>query len=608
MDTSGSPATVTISGGVVIANEINKIQEISGTNYLVVQGNTGEVKGDVALQGEVIFPSGINVTIPSGSSLTVDNEAVLTNEGTITNNGGLFTNNGIIRNSGTLPEGTGGRIQKKLTADMITSVTGNVYTGSEITPTVTFKDESGVSDSDYELSYEPDADRINAKTGIKVFITPKGKFFGDRIEKTFNIDKADLKAGYFTFTAQTDDPWVYDKTPKTATVNFTAIGLMGAGNIALKYYKEGTALVDQAIDAGTYTVKIDVAEGQNFKAATNLTEDTWTFEIQKETPAFGEFAFETYTYGTFTIDAPALTGVNGETIGEGITVTYHQGIDISQGDWVASPDGFPVGEHLVKAAFAGNDNYEDVEKQDRFTIEKATLSPSIPTGLQAEKGQKLSAVKLPSDPSGTWTWDVPETVLGETGEHSYPASFTPTDANYDVFKTELTVKVVYTPPYFPSYYDLRFEANDSVLFTARTTNVIEGSSFTFTAEAAEGYDPATLTVEYKRGRNGSWKTLEPRADGTYRIASVYDNIYVRASVSRLEDPTAVEKVEGETRVKAVGHTLYIYTPQEETVAVYTTSGRLHRLQRVTGDVSFELPAGIYFIRVDGWTHKVRIGR
>ena len=90
------------------------------------------------------------------------------------------------------------------------------------------------------------------------------------------VSRADLKADNFTFAAPTD--LVYDGQEKAATVTAND-GLTGIGTITVKYYKEGATEPSDPVDAGTYTVKIDVAQGDNYNAVTDLTATDWMFTI-----------------------------------------------------------------------------------------------------------------------------------------------------------------------------------------------------------------------------------------------------------------------------------------------------------------------------------------
>ena len=56
----------------------------------------------------------------------------------------------------------------------------------------------------------------------------------------------------------------------------------GMGTITVvRYFQGSTELSAAPTNAGTYTVKIDVAQGDNYNAATDITADNWTFTIYK---------------------------------------------------------------------------------------------------------------------------------------------------------------------------------------------------------------------------------------------------------------------------------------------------------------------------------------
>lgn len=93
---------------------------------------------------------------------------------------------------------------------------------------------------------------------------------------TVTVNKADLTADYFTFTAPTN--LVYDGQAKAATVT-AKDGLTGIGAITIKYYKDEAAEASEPTEVGTYTVKIDVAEGDNCNSTSDLTTPEWTFTI-----------------------------------------------------------------------------------------------------------------------------------------------------------------------------------------------------------------------------------------------------------------------------------------------------------------------------------------
>ncbi len=93
----------------------------------------------------------------------------------------------------------------------------------------------------------------------------------------------------FVFTPPSDLN-VCDGLPKEVSVTLTD-GVTGVGSITVKYFEGETELEGAPTAPGTYTVKIDVADGSNYYSANNLTADSWTFtfEITEDTE---------HTYGT----------------------------------------------------------------------------------------------------------------------------------------------------------------------------------------------------------------------------------------------------------------------------------------------------------------------
>ena len=113
--------------------------------------------------------------------------------------------------------------------------------------------------------------------------TDKAKFTSDAdgyefvlIGNTIRLQKilTPVATGDFTFVAPAD--LTYTGTAKTAEVT----GKSGIGAITVKYYDStGKKLTGAPVDAGTYTVKIDVAESDEYAAVTDLTDAGWKFTI-----------------------------------------------------------------------------------------------------------------------------------------------------------------------------------------------------------------------------------------------------------------------------------------------------------------------------------------
>ena len=125
-----------------------------------------------------------------------------------------------------------------------------------------------IGEQEYQL--ETGAKPTNAKS-YRAEITVVG---GVNASVSYEIKKATPQASDFLFSGPNDP--TYDGNPKTATVTSTKID---ADHIKVKYY-QGETVVERPTEAGTYTVKIDVTESTNYKAAeAELTKDSWTFTI-----------------------------------------------------------------------------------------------------------------------------------------------------------------------------------------------------------------------------------------------------------------------------------------------------------------------------------------
>ena len=117
-------------------------------------------------------------------------------------------------------------------------------------------------------------------------------------------------AGDFTFTSPTS--LIYDGQAKAATVSAEAEGM---GEVTVEYYNGDTKLSGAPTAEGTYTVKVNVAEGDDYKAATGITDDDWTFTIlpmQKTMTITLVIHGHEFTYGA---EGATITATCGSTVG-----------------------------------------------------------------------------------------------------------------------------------------------------------------------------------------------------------------------------------------------------------------------------------------------------
>ena len=139
---------------------------------------------------------------------------------------------------------------------------------------------------------------MSAKDSIPLTIEGRGNYTGTATT-TWKITKIDPVLDNFVVTSDLSTAQTYDGTPKAVTVQTKDVIGMGA----VKVYYEGT---DGTIytrsetaptNAGSYKVILNVAEGTNYKAATDLTKDDWAFTIQPATLTVTPTAGQSKTYG-----------------------------------------------------------------------------------------------------------------------------------------------------------------------------------------------------------------------------------------------------------------------------------------------------------------------
>ena len=104
------------------------------------------------------------------------------------------------------------------------------------------------------------------------------------------------------------------------------------------------------------------------------------------------------------------------------------------------PTGTNAGDYSVWYKVVGDENHSDTDPVEvKITIAKATPDYTVPTGLTATYGNTLNDVTLTSG----WTWDdAVTTSVGNVGDNTFSATFTPSDTdNYNTVTKNLTVAV-----------------------------------------------------------------------------------------------------------------------------------------------------------------------
>ena len=326
----------------------------------------------------------------------------------------------------------------------------------------------------------------------------------------------------------------------------------------------------------------------------------------------------------------AATGANGwYTEKDGVAFTAPAGFEIAQtgSEQLKSAPAYSdkfvwntEGNHKVLYDLRRNGSVYSKSKEVKLDLTAPAHKAGSPvvkdrqaTFTLTDGGSGIASYSYSLDGQG----DVTETVSGAPAEHSFAVTakagqHTMTLTVKDVAGNSKTfsgitfeLKDAYVPPVVvPTYYTVTLPDVEGATLSRSPGGytVEEGYSFSFTLTLDAGYDRSVPVVTTDRG-----ETLTADASGRYRIRNVYEDIAVSITgIFPNDDPTANAGIEGEVQVKALGSTLYIYTPQEKTVSIYTSSGHLQKQQRVAGSERIDLPAGVYFVRIDGKTYKAVI--
>ena len=428
-DSSGG-SNITISGGKVTATGGYEGAGIGGGyynsgSYITISGGTVTATGGkygAGIGGGYQY-SGSNITISGGVVTTTGGEKgagigggdngsgsyIAISDGTVTATGGKYGAGIGGGNSGGGSNVTisGGSV-KAVAGENAKDIGGGYNNGIAVTPTngtsnvylLTIANPTGAAVTIDNVQYAvanhsaADANDTNlyayltgeAHTVTVGEVTTEYKFYGGKFLPVPTVSD-------FTFTAP--DNLKYTGTAKTATVTSDKAGM---GEITVKYFNASGVEVTQDADfvPGTYTVKIDVAKGENYAAET-FTKDDWKFTI---------------TAGDLTASgAGKASGTFGDKLSElsvsGLTAKL--GETEIEGTWALSGSDVPnVGDtKKYTATFTPSANAEwyneltaevslDIAKANAPTIEDIPLSYTW-----AITGEKTATVSGLPDNMGT---------------------------------------------------------------------------------------------------------------------------------------------------------------------------------------------------------------
>lgn len=114
----------------------------------------------------------------------------------------------------------------------------------------------------------------------------------------------------------------------------------------------------------------------------------------------------------------------------------------------------------------------------QFEITQADPTYVVPTGLEAVYGDKLSSVTLPEH----WSWKNPNDLVGNAGNQTHIAIYTPEDPNYHSVEENVTISVAKANPTYvvPSTIDAPYDVELSIIGLPEGFSWMDGSQKTST--------------------------------------------------------------------------------------------------------------------------------
>ena len=431
----------------------------------------------------------------SGSSSSISNSYATGNVSTSSSKyvyaGGLVGSsrgsitNGYYYSGATIDGGTGATISKDGTGLTLEQITGNRKGRAKDNIT-------GFSEDNWE--FPGDNGLIKYLPRLKVITYNETTNPAPRLVGIISSD--------FDFKAPANS--TYDGSAKEATVTSEILEIPD-DKITIKYYNSsGTKLTSPPKNAGTYTVKIDVAAGDKYEAKTDITAGTWKFTIAKANPTIKSISTSvTYKPGLTLKDVP------------------YPSILGTEGSWAWSNSSISISAagtytYLAKYTPTNTTNYNSAEEYIKITVNKADPTiGSTSTTAAYKPGLTLGSVLPPSisetATAGSWIWSKSTTPISSAGAHYFEAKFKPTNTNYN----EVTKCILVTVSKATlQASDFKFAAPSNLEYSAdyKTATITRNSVIKGMGE---------LTVKYFTKVNGELTPLKgssaPVNVGTYYV-------------------------------------------------------------------------------------------
>lgn len=307
-----------------------------------------------------------------------------------------------------------------------------------------------------------------------------------------------------------NEEFTYDGTSKKPSGTIKVDGdKVPVNDLEVKYTNASYDSVEAPKNAGTYMVTYKVKD-DNAKYVGSVT---YTFTIKKASLDKVTLVNDTFEYTGEDI-TPSLNNVNENIKISGVTTAKD------------------VSTNIMYAELKDTANYEWKDFTNNtiilsWTINQATPSFTVPTGLTGIKGQTLNDITLP----GRFIWNNTSTVL-TAGTNKYKATYTPEDTtNYKTI-TDIDIEV-----YVKDKFDVITSVNGgNGSITSSEIGVIENTKFEITFTPDEGYMIDKVLVN----------TVETTITGNKLELTVDEEKEVEVTYKKIPFTVTVKDVEGAT--------------------------------------------------------------
>ncbi|MBE5741139.1 MAG: hypothetical protein E7351_01215 [Clostridiales bacterium] len=417
---------------------------------------------------------------------------------------------------------------KTITVEMFEAVTSQVYTGTQICPTLTIK-ETGLTANDYTVTY---GENIAAGITGTIEITGKNNY-ASSARITFSISQRDISDA--AITVGNISATTYNGTEQKATITLTSNGVDMTGNFIVTYYTDETrqTVATEIKNAGTYYLTIS---GQNGLTGSRTA----------------EYVINPVVLTDDMLTAFASPNYDGLNKNPTITLTLSNGNKLTANDYTVIYKN-SSGDEVSEIKYAGDytviisgQNNATGAITATYTVKKA--NPNVAPDIDLKDwlfyaGQDISKIKFDQDlglgeiPYGgtkSSTYATQGMMKFDSkilipGNNTVTWTFTPQSDSFEVVTGSMTIYAyVETEVIFGGQNTLveGVNTNLNISVKAKYNNTILSSSlYTITYKDASG------AVVQDINKSGRYTVIVAMTNTMYKIGGESEtHVYVKASV------------------------------------------------------------------------------